>query len=100
MRHLLNAVAGASAIVFTGLLTYAISGSWLAACLSLLILSLWPQFFGHSMNNPKDIPFALGYVMTIYYLTQWIKQLPKPDNRIWIKMALAIAFTINIRVGV
>lgn len=99
MRHLLNAVAGASAIVFTGLLTYAISGSWLAACLSLLILSLWPQFFGHSMNNPKDIPFALGYVMTIYYLTQWIKQLPKPDNRIWIKMALAIAFTINIRVG-
>ncbi len=99
MRHLLNALTGATAIIFTGLLAYSISSSWLAASFAFLLLALWPQFFGHSMNNPKDIPFALGYVMSIYYLTVLVKQLPKPQIRTWVKLALAIAFTINIRVG-
>lgn len=99
MRHLLNAVTGAVAIIFTGLLAYTISGSWLAACLAFIILTLWPQFFGHSMNNPKDIPFALGYVMTIYFLMQMIKELPALHLRTLVKIAFAIAFTINIRVG-
>ncbi len=99
MRHLLNSFAGSTAIIFCGLLAYSISGSWLCAFLAFLFLALWPQFFGHSMNNPKDIPFAMGYIITMYYLIQMVKQLPHPNKRVWVKLALAIAYTINIRVG-
>lgn len=98
MRHLVNAIAGFFAILFAGLLAKRI-GNWMTGFLALVLLATWPQFFGQSMNNPKDIPFALGYVMTVYYLIRMVKQLPRPTTKIWVMTAIAIAFTINIRVG-
>src|SRR6185295_3891204 len=98
MRHLVNALAGFLAILFAGLLARRI-GNWMTGFLALLLLATWPQFFGQSMNNPKDIPFALGYVMTIYYLVKLVKELPRPSAKTWVMTTIAIAFTINIRVG-
>lgn len=98
MRHLINAIAGFLAILFAGLLARSI-GNWMTGFLALVLLATWPQFFGQSMNNPKDIPFALGYVMAIYYLTKLVKELPRPSTRTWVMTAIAIAFTINIRAG-
>jgi glycosyltransferase involved in cell wall biosynthesis/tetratricopeptide (TPR) repeat protein len=98
MRHLFNSIAGFFAILFCGLLAKSI-GNWFTGFLALLLLAFWPQFFGQSMNNPKDIPFALGYIMTIYYLFKLVIELPKPQLRTWIMIAFGIAFTINIRVG-
>lgn len=98
MRHLINAIAGFLAILFAGLLARRI-GNWMTGFFALVLLATWPQFFGQSMNNPKDIPFALGYVMTIYYLIKLVKQLPRPSLKTWTMTTIAIAFTINIRVG-
>lgn len=98
MRHLINAIAGFLAILFAGLLARRI-GNWMTGFLALVLLGTWPQFFGQSMNNPKDIPFALGYVMTIYYLVKLVKELPRPSFKTWAMTTIAIAFTINIRVG-
>ncbi|MCS6990999.1 MAG: glycosyltransferase [Chitinophagales bacterium] len=98
MRHLINSISGWAAIVFTGLLAHRLGG-WLAAVLALVLLASWPQFFGHSMNNPKDIPFALGYVWSIYYLVKMVAEVPRVTLRTWMMLTLAIAFTINIRVG-
>jgi len=98
MRHLINALAGFLAILFAGLLARRI-GNWMTGFLALILLATWPQFFGQSMNNPKDIPFALGYVMTIYYLVKLVKELPRPSAKTWVMTTIAIAFTINIRVG-
>ena len=98
MRHFINAIAGFFAILFAGLLARRI-GNWMTGFLALVLLATWPQFFGQSMNNPKDIPFALGYVMTIYYLTKLVKELPRPSLKTWTMTAIAIAFTINIRIG-
>lgn len=98
MRHLINSLTGWAAVVVTGLLARRLGG-WLAAVLALVLLATWPQFFGQSMNNPKDIPFALGYVASVYYLVKMVQELPRVTLRTWTLLTMAIAFTINIRVG-
>ncbi len=98
VRHLLNAWTGWLTILFAGLLARWFNG-WMTAWLAVLLLASWPMFFGHSMNNPKDVPFALGYVWAIYYLFRLVGNLPRPARYDWIMLAAAIAFTINIRVG-
>jgi len=98
MRHLINAIAGFFAILFTGLLARRL-GNWLTGFLALVLLASWPQFFGQSMNNPKDIPFALTYILTIYFLVKLVSELPRPSTRTWAMSAVSIALAINIRVG-
>ncbi len=98
MRHLINALAGFFAILFTGLLARRL-GNWLTGFLALILLASWPQFLGQSMNNPKDIPFALTYILTIYFLVKLVMELPRPSTRTWVMTAVSIALAINIRVG-
>jgi glycosyltransferase involved in cell wall biosynthesis/tetratricopeptide (TPR) repeat protein len=99
MRHLLNAFVGFLMILFTGLLAREVSSSWRVAFFALLFMALSPRLFGHSMNNPKDIPFAAAYVFTLLHLTRFLKQLPKPGSKTIIMLILGIAAAINVRVG-
>lgn len=98
MRHLINSIAGFLAILITGLLARRIK-DWMTGFFALILLASYPQFFGHSMNNPKDIPFALGFIFSIYFFTKLIQELPRPSARTWIMSAAGIALTINMRVG-
>ena len=61
-RHLYICFYGLLAILFAGLLAQKIGG-WRAGNLALLFLFFSPVFFGHSMFNSKDIPFAATYIM-------------------------------------
>jgi hypothetical protein len=58
-RHVINSLFGWACILFTGLAAQLLGG-WRLAVLAQLILALSPRFFGHCMNNPKDIPLAMG----------------------------------------
>jgi hypothetical protein len=98
VRHFINAIFGFLAIVFTGLLARYYKG-WGAALLTVWFLFLSPRFFGESMNNPKDIPFALGMVMGIYCTCRFLDSFPKLSWKRALWLALAIGFTIGIRVG-
>ncbi len=99
MRHLLNAFVGFLMILFTGLLAKEVSGSWRVAFFALLFMILSPRLFGHSMNNPKDIPFAAAYVFTLLHLSRFLKQLPRPGSKTVIMLIIGIAASINVRVG-
>ena len=99
MRHLLNAIFGFVAILFAARTGRAVSGSWRVALLTLIFLALSPRFFGHSMNNPKDIPFATGFLISVYYLVQLTKQLPRPSVKSMFMLAMGIGLTINVRSG-
>lgn len=99
MRHMLNAFVGFLMILFTGLLAREVSASWRVAFFGLLFMALSPRLFGHSMNNPKDIPFAAAYVFTLLHLTRFLKQLPNPGSKTIIMLILGIAAAINVRVG-
>jgi tetratricopeptide (TPR) repeat protein len=98
VRHFVNALVGFLTILFTALVVRAFSG-WLPAIIALLALACSPSFFGHAFNNPKDIPFAAGYIMAIYYLVRLLKELPNPRHQTKVMLAIAIGFAISIRAG-
>ncbi len=97
-RHLLNAICGAVGVIYAGLIARQL-GSWRAGIFAFIILLISPYFFAHSMNNHKDIPFAVGYVMSIYYLVLYMKQLPRPRISTIVFLSLSIAFANSIRIG-
>lgn len=88
--------------------------------ISLLFLALTPVYYGHQFNNPKDIPFAAGYVWGLYFIarlvlfvpasgaaldssapsTTWEYAEPLPrGRRHWWAFALALALGMLVRVG-
>ncbi|HOU31697.1 MAG TPA: hypothetical protein PLG42_10590, partial [Bacteroidales bacterium] len=58
-RHLMSSLAGWLAIIVTAIFAVWLSG-YSAGLLVLLLFAVSPTFLGHSQNNLKDIPFALG----------------------------------------
>ena len=63
-RHVMVALSGAAAILFTGLLVKLFAG-YSGGLLALILMFLSPRFLGHAFNNPMDIPFALGNIFTL-----------------------------------
>ena len=97
-RHVMIAIAGAAAILFTGLLVKLFAGyggGWLA----LVLMFLSPRFLGHAFNNPMDIPFALGNIFTLYHLILFLKKLPRISVRSALWIAVGIGWTNGIRIG-
>jgi hypothetical protein len=97
-RHLLTALIG--------LLAYA--GAWRfarhlggppAGFLALLFLAGVPSFYGHMFMNPKDIPFAAGYVWTLYLSVRAAETLPNIPMRRALPLGLALGLTLGVRIG-
>ncbi|MDC0231385.1 tetratricopeptide repeat protein, partial [Aureispira] len=99
MRHMFNAFVGAVLMIFTGLLTHRVSQKWQAGFWALVFVFLSPRIFGHCMNNPKDIPFAAGYIISIFFMIGFIRSLPKISISSVTGFIIGLAITINIRVG-
>ena len=97
-RHVLNAITGFLTIFFSGLLAAFLAG-YRAGLITLILMFITPSFLGHSFNNPMDIPFALGYIFTIYQVIRFLHQLPHFSVRIAVWITLGIACTISIRIG-
>ncbi|WP_297092421.1 hypothetical protein [uncultured Draconibacterium sp.] len=97
-RHLFNALAGFLLILFTGLLAKSLFG-WRAGIIAMVFMFLSPKILGHALNNPKDIPFAAGYTISLYFILQFIRELPKPRMKTMLLIVAGIAATISIRIG-
>lgn len=97
LRHFFNALSGAIMMMFTGLFAYRLSGkNWMAGLIALLFIVFSPRIFGESMNNPKDIPFACGFIVGVYGWFAFLQDLPK---KMW-KNALCIALGFGLAFGV
>jgi hypothetical protein len=97
-RHLLNALVGLAGILAVWKMARLAGGegsAWMATALLLLE----PSYFGHMFNNPKDIPFAVGYAWSVYYLMCSFGHLPKIPCRLQLKLGLAIGLTLGVRIG-
>jgi tetratricopeptide (TPR) repeat protein len=97
-RHYLNTILGFLCMLFIALLVKEFS-DWRWAILALLFAVLTPRLFGHSFNNPKDIPFAFSYIAGIYYTLRWMRALPKIRIYESLMLVLIIAFSISVRVS-
>jgi tetratricopeptide (TPR) repeat protein len=82
--------------LFTGLLAKEL-GNWKTAILALLFIVLTPLLFGHSMYNPKDIPFAAFYMFSIFNIVKLIKELPEIKFKRAIFLIINISLLINVR---
>lgn len=72
------------------------------ALASLLLLVLNPVYYGHQFNNPKDIPFAVGYVWGLYAIARLLAWSPAPGER-WrrsVPRALVLALTLGLSMSV
>lgn len=97
-RHLLNATVGWAAMVFVGR-TAQLLMNWRSAIIAFMLIFFSPIFFGHAMNNPKDIPFAMGMMMGVYYILKLLKNLPNPDKKTVFFACLGIGLAIGSRIG-
>jgi len=102
LRHFFNAIFGAVMMIFTGLLARKISNKWSVGLLALLFILFSPRIFGESMNNPKDIPFATGFIIGAYYFICLVKDFPSRfwRNVIGLGVGWGIAFGVRSAGGI
>lgn len=98
VRHIMNSLAGWTAILFAALIAVMIGG-WRAGIITLLFMFLSPRFLGHSFNNPKDIPNAAAYIFTIFAIFRYLKNFPEMKYKYAWPVALGIGLAIGVRVG-
>jgi len=98
VRHIFNAIMGFLAMLFVGLLAKEVAG-WRAGILALWLIFLSPRFLGHSLMNPKDIPFAAGFAIAAYYMVLLFRSMPRPDWKTALGAALGIALALATRAG-
>jgi hypothetical protein len=70
-----------------------------AGFFAMVLLWLTPVYYGHSFNNPKDIPFAVMSLASLAAIMSCWDHLPRPPMRVWLRTAVVIGLTIAIRVG-
>lgn len=70
-----------------------------AGCLFALVLTLTPRFYGSLFNNPKDIPFAVFYLIASYYLIKSYRLLPKLPVKHLLKLSVSIGCALGARVA-
>ncbi|MBK8195339.1 MAG: tetratricopeptide repeat protein [Lewinellaceae bacterium] len=98
VRHASSAILGWVAILCAGLFASLFAG-WRAGILTLVMMLLSPRFVGDSMMNPKDIPFAAGYMMAIYNMAAVLERMPAPRRWNIAGLVAGLAMALGIRAG-
>jgi hypothetical protein len=97
-RHIVNvafALIGLAGTWRLGVLVIGARGGFLAMGLT----TLTPMFYGHSFNNPKDIPFAALFVWTLCFLLESTRSLPKIRWSSAAKLTASFGALLAIRPG-
>ena len=97
-RHYWVMLFGFLGVVITGLLAKEIGG-WRTGILAIVFLFFTARYFGESFNNSKDIPFAVTYILAVYAIILWLKNIETLKWKPTILMGLAIALCISMRIG-
>lgn len=96
--HLLDCLVGVLGVLGTWKLARRLAGP-LAGFVAALFLVVNPVWFGHMFNNPKDLPFAVAHVWSLYYLVDLIAAFPRPPRRAWQKLAVAVGLAMSVRIA-
>lgn len=99
VRHVLIQLSALLCMFFASLISVQLTKSYFIATLTFLILYLTPTFFGHSLMNCRDIPFALGYTACLYFFIERITHLKHLSYKRTLFLALALGFAMSVRIG-
>lgn len=98
LRHFCGGLIGALGVLAAGLLGLRWGGG-LCGLFSILLMFFTPRFFGHSMNNLKDVPFAVGYVLSLFYTVRLFDYFPIVKVRHALGLVVGIALALGTRSG-
>jgi hypothetical protein len=98
-RHLLNAATGFGGVIGVYYLAQRLGSSSRAGLIAAVRLLLVPRYYGHAMFNHKDIPFAVGYVWSVFLNLKSMDAFPKVDWKTAVLTGIAIGATAGIRVA-
>lgn len=100
LRHFWNAVFGFLIVLYSAATVRRLTkGSWLWATVALIVVFFIPRMFGEALNNPKDVPFALGYIMSLYYAIKLYQSFPNYSLSTLAGLVFSLALGISIRIG-
>jgi hypothetical protein len=91
-------VAGWLVIFITGLFAVQLAG-FSAGILVLAIFAASPTFLGHAHNNLKDIPFALAYIASVFFIAKAIFYRGNISKATGILLVLSLALAVGTRPG-
>lgn len=106
-NHVLCAFTAELGLLGTWRLGRVVAGP-LGGLLGLSFLVLTPVYYGHQFNNPKDIPFAAGYVWGLYFIARLLTAASRcgrdtvvslGGRRFWVWLGLSLALGMCVRVG-
>lgn len=97
-NHLFTALLGLIGLMGAWRLGRLLGGAG-AGLLALVLLAALPAYYGHMFNNPKDLPFAVGYVWVLYYLCRLIQAGPKAPPTLWVALSVALGLAMMVRIG-
>ncbi len=97
-RHVLIGLIGGLIFLFIGLFGRLLKNDTVGV-IAMILAFCSPQLLGQSFNNSKDIPFALGYIMSLYFMSKWFLNPDTIDKKTIIFLILSIAYTNSIRIG-
>jgi len=97
-RHFINALFGFGGVVYAYRLGGLVAGRT-AGGLAAVFLVMTPRYYGHMFNNPKDIPFAAFFVISLYYMIRVYRELPGISKDIVFKLGVSIGLAMGVRVG-
>jgi tetratricopeptide (TPR) repeat protein len=98
-RHFTGAFFFWLILVFAGFIGYDLTASYGVSALTVIMILAMPRLFGQAFGNLKDIPFAAGYLASVFMIVRFVKELPMPKWSTVILLGLAIAFTNSVRIG-
>ncbi len=96
--HLYGAFIGVLGIAGTGRLARLLAGPR-AGFLAVAILATTSVYYGHMFNNPKDLPFAVGYVWGLYFLFRIYDAFPRLPRSLVLKGSFALGMAMSVRIG-
>lgn len=97
-RHLFNALVALLGVAGCARLAASLGGAGAAFFATLLMLS-FPGYMGHAFFNVTDLPFAVGYVWSVYFLVRFIRNFPRIPPGIAVGIGLSIGCAAAVRVG-
>lgn len=96
--HAINAVVGWLGLVLAGLLAGRLF-SYRHGLLTMGLLMATPQYVAHSMNNPKDLPFATAATACLLAMTCVARTPPFISLRSGALLAIVLGVGLNVRAG-
>ena len=94
----MNTLAGWLVVLVSAFLAVWLSG-YEVGILVILLFAVSPTFLGHAQNNLKDIPFALGFISSIYFIFRFLSATEAVSVKYSIMLTVSMALCISIRAG-